>query len=242
MINANSQELVGKQTYPKKPPTDADLLRPSGVLVIGTDTDVGKTYQACRLAQLLVAAGGRIGVYKPVASGVGTSRISDAQLLQAAAQTDISVDRICPQAFSAPLAPPVAARLEGREVDEAALLAGAVWWREYCDFLIVEGAGGALSPISPTMTVLDLANELRLPVVLIAANRLGVVNHALLTLEALDSRSLTIAGIVLNELPPSGDDSDKLVQETNYQLLRSFVRHDLPIVASIEQLNLVDSR
>ncbi len=238
MVNANSQRLVDKQTCRKKLGSDADLLGMSGVFIIGTDTEVGKTYQACRLAEALVAAGRCIGVYKPVASGSSSTSPSDAQLLQAAARSNIALNRICPQFFSAALAPPVAARMEGSQVDERKLIAGARWWKTRCDFLIVEGAGGALSPISDSLTVLDLALELQLPVVLVAANRLGVVNHVLLSLEALFARALPIAGIVLNDLPSSHPDSDRLVRETNFELLRRTVTSELPIVKSIELLKL----
>lgn len=238
MVNANSQRLVDKQTYPKKLCSDADLLGMSGVFIIGTDTEVGKTYQACRLAEALVAAGRRIGVYKPVASGASSTSPSDAQLLQAAARSNIALNRICPQIFSAALAPPVAARMEGSQVDEQKLMAGARWWKSHCDFLIVEGAGGALSPISDSLSVLDLALALQLPVVLVAANRLGAVNHVLLTLEALFARALPIAGIVLNELPISHSDADRLVRQSNFELLRTTVTSNLPIVESIEQLKL----
>lgn len=239
-----------------------------GVFIIGTDTEVGKTYQAVKLAQALCARSIRVGAYKPVASGVitqaannmGTTTASpphhhmpsDATLLQAAAQTPVPIERICPQSFRAPLAPPVAASLEGRTVDEPLLRAGAEWWKNACDFLIVEGAGGALSPISASLTVLDLASSFRLPLVVVAANRLGVVNHVLLTLEASAARGLHVIGIVLNDLPasahysaanssldnalPPGSAETSSAQATNKQLLRSFVDQRIAIIDSIESL------
>lgn len=238
-----------------------------GVFIIGTDTEVGKTYQAVKLAQALCARSIRVGAYKPVASGVmtqpannlGTSTASpthphlpsDATLLQAAAQIPEPIERICPQSFRAPLAPPVAASLEGRTVDEPMLRTGAEWWKNACDFLIVEGAGGALSPISASLTVLDLACSLGLPLIVVAANRLGVVNHVLLTLEASAARGLRVIGIVLNNLPASPLDSaahpshdytlpgsaeTRSAQATNKQLLRSFVDERIAIIDSIESL------
>lgn len=235
-----------------------------GVFIIGTDTEVGKTFQACRLARTLLARGAKVGVYKPVASGVLSTdctkkekplaekllmeRNSDAELLRAAAGSHQPLSRICPQTFVAALAPPLAARLEGKQVDQDLLTEGALWWRDRCDFLIVEGAGGALSPISDSMLVLDLAQKLGLPLVLVAANRLGVVNHTLLSIEAARARQLELLGIVLNTLPsgspsqyPSVNitpktvaDDDDLARRTNRELLQKFVT--LPIVDNIEEL------
>lgn len=244
--NATSPAAHGKPT---------GLLGWPGVFIIGTDTEVGKTVQACRLARTLADRGIDVGVYKPVASGapvlpessVQRSVVgSDAEQLRAAARSCQPLLRVCPQSFAAPLAPPVAAELEGKSVDERLLIDGAQWWLSHCDFLVVEGAGGALSPISESMLVLDLAQRLQLPLVLVAANRLGVVNHTLLTIEAVHARQLQLHGIVLNTIPIPGDpltrssaDSalaidDDAVCQTNRDLLQRFTT--TPIVDSIEQL------
>ena len=172
-----------------------------GLFVIGTDTEVGKTFVACRLAKLLVELGMRVGVYKPVASGSVEMSRSDAELLRAAANQDCELEYVCPQQFAAPVAPPIAAAMERREVDEALLLSGANWWLGRCELLIVEGAGGALSPISSKQTVLDLAVQFGYPLLLVVASRLGAVNHTLLTLEAAHKRGLRVEAIVLNQLP-----------------------------------------
>lgn len=172
-----------------------------GLFVIGTDTEVGKTFVACRLAKLLVEMGMRVGVYKPVASGSIDSSPSDWELLREAANQFCELEQVCPQQFAASVAPPVAAAMEGRTVDEALLLTGANWWLGRCDLLIVEGAGGALSPISPRQTVLDLAVQFGYPLLLVVGNRLGAVNHTLLTLEAAQKRGLRVEAIVLNQLP-----------------------------------------
>jgi dethiobiotin synthetase len=172
-----------------------------GLFVIGTDTEVGKTFVACRLAMMLVKMGMRVGVYKPIASGGIDTYPSDAELLREAANQLCELKHVCPQQFAASVAPPVAAALEGRTVDEALLLTGANWWLGRCELLIVEGAGGALSPISPRQTVLDLAVQFGYPLLLVVANRLGAVNHTLLTLEAAQKRGLRVEAIVLNQLP-----------------------------------------
>ena len=173
----------------------------SGLFVIGTDTEVGKTFVACRLAKLLVESGMRVGVYKPISSGSADSQPGDGELLRDAANQLCEIEHVCPQQFAASVAPPVAAAMEGRTVDEALLLSGANWWLGRCELLIVEGAGGALSPISPRQTVLDLAVQFDFPLLLVVANRLGAVNHTLLTLEAAQKRGLRVEAIVLNQLP-----------------------------------------
>ena len=209
------------------------------VFIVGTDTEVGKTFQAELLVRHLAAQGLTIGVYKPVASGHRQDADSDAGRLLAATGKDWPMDRVCPQRFAAELAPPVAARLENRDVDEPLLHSGICWWYEQCELLIVEGAGGALSPISETMTCLDLAGLADLRLILVAANRLGVVNHVLLSVEAIRSRQLPLLGVVLNDIPPNAaqDDSPNVDQScgSNQQLLTGFLK-DVPIVPSIVDL------
>ncbi len=213
----------------------------NGVFVVGTDTEVGKTYQAAALARHLVAQGHHIGAYKPAASGVVQGQSSDPEILRAAAGLSCSLDRVCPQQFSAALAPPIAARVENRQVDEELLTAGAAWWQDNCDFLIVEGIGGVLAPVSDSLTVLDLCVELRLPTIVVAANRLGVVNHTLLTLEAISARGLHNLGVVLNTMPAdrsrlqTGARDESL--ESNASLLRMFTP-DTKIVSSICDLEI----
>lgn len=217
------------------------------LLIVGTDTEIGKTFQACLLAKALSASGRRIGVYKPVASGSCSIDQSDAELLQAATGRKWPLERVCPQNFAAAVAPPVSARLEGRQVNETLIVEGCRWWFDKCDVLIVEGAGGVLSPISATMTVLDFAcriSELplcNLQLILIAANRLGMVNQSLLSVEAIQSRGLELSGIVLNYPgsesyagnPANGDDPSI---KTNRDLLCSFLKSPIPVVDSILEL------
>ena len=175
--------------------------------ILGTDTEIGKTYVTAKLAGELVRAGRRIGVYKPAASGVALgSGESDADFLAAAARVEVPIERVCPQCFAAPLAPPVAASLEGRLVNEQQLISGAVWWQERCQLLLVEGAGGVLSPISQRWTCLDLALELSkviesFHVLLVTEHRLGMVNQTLMALEAIDRRKLPLLGTFINQRP-----------------------------------------
>jgi len=174
--------------------------------ITGTDTGVGKTHFSVWLIGQLRAAGHRVGAYKPVCSGVETRDgqliWEDADRLSTALGGDWPLDRIAPQRFQAPLAPPVAAALETREVDEQLLMAGAEWWDGRVEVLVIEGAGGWLSPISTNWTNADLSRRLKTPVVLVAGNRLGVINHALLSIAEI-CRTCDLAGVVLNQLAPT---------------------------------------
>lgn len=203
-------------------------MQTAGIFVVGTDTEVGKTYQCVELARSLTPSRS-VGVYKPVASG-GSGEGGDPHSLSMAVDSRWPIERICPQVFQAPVAPPVAAGLESREVDEQLLREGAEWFEGRCDYLIVEGAGGVLSPISNSMTVLDLAESLQLPIALIAANKLGVVNHTLLSIAAIESRGLQLSAIVLNSWDAIQDPS----QQSNKRLLGQFTQ--IPILGSLAEL------
>lgn len=186
-------------------------LRLPGLFITGTDTGVGKTHVASIIVRELRSAGHRVGAYKPVCSGAmqasGGVIWDDIERLRNALGETCPDDAICPQRFLAPLAPPVAARLEGRTVDSELLLAGAQWWNDRADVLVVEGAGGLLAPVTGTATVADLAQEFGYPLVIVSRCGLGTINHTLLTVEASRNRRLPIAGIVLNQSSPEDDRS-----------------------------------
>ena len=181
------------------------------LFITGTDTEVGKTHFTVWLIGQLRSAGLTVGAYKPACSGAIVSggeggserslRWEDPDLLAAALGGAWPLERIAPQCFREPLAPPAAAKLEAREVDERLLVSGAEWWDGQVHLLLVEGAGGWYSPLSTNWTNADLAARLHAPVVLVAGDRLGVINHSLLTIEAI-RRTSPLAGIVLNELSP----------------------------------------
>ncbi len=132
---------------------------------------------------------------------------SDVEALYTATNAAFPRERLCPQTFLAPLSPPAAAALEGREVDEALLVAGYHWLAERAEMVLVEGAGGFYSPISTNWLNADLAERIGLPVLIVAPNRLGTINQTLLTIEAVRSRGLTVAGVVLNRIHETNDPS-----------------------------------
>lgn len=168
----------------------------AGLFVTGTDTDVGKTAVAAAIARQLVAEGRSVGVYKPVASGVTTT--SDALRLWEAAGRPLSLRQVCPQAFAAPVAPPRAARAEGRSVDESLLRAGIEPWQVASDIVIVEGAGGLFSPAGDRSLNVDLARDLALPLVIVDAARLGAIGRSLMAVTAARAAGLVVAAVVLS--------------------------------------------
>lgn len=182
-----------------------------GLFVTGTDTEVGKTYVTALIAHSLRKEGVRVGAYKPVCSGGETGLDGrlvwpDIETLAEAIDGRDATERICPQRFVAPLAPPVAARLEDRSIDADLLRRGRDWWNDRADFLLVEGVGGLLCPLTEEETVADLAADLGYPLIVVARLGLGTINHTLLTVEVAQSRGLKVAGIVLNEIVPNPED------------------------------------
>lgn len=180
------------------------------IFVTGTDTDVGKTWISNLILRHLVSVGHRVGAYKPVCSGAvtgedGQPMWSDVSILAAAIGSD-DIDRVCPQRFAAAVAPNVAAAMEGRAVDDLLLTAAAASWNDYADLLLIEGAGGLLCPLSDRSLVVDMALALQTPLVIVAANRLGVLNHTMLTVEVARSRGLTVAAVILNSVQQFSDD------------------------------------
>ncbi|GIW93325.1 MAG: ATP-dependent dethiobiotin synthetase BioD [Pirellulaceae bacterium] len=200
--------------------------------MVGTDTNVGKTYVGCLIVQALRKRGHRVGVYKPVASGVGEDEQweqSDPYLLWQAAGRMASVHLVCPQNFRAPLAPPAAAEAEGKSVDGALLRDGLSAWEPLCDLVLVEGVGGWFAPVSDSDLVCDLATEFGYPVVVVAANRLGVINHTLLTVQAVHHAGLHVLGVILND--PFQADRQDLSTRSNYRYLARFC--NAPILGQV---------
>ena len=206
-----------------------------GLFITGTGTGVGKTYVTALIARALRAAKVRVGVYKPVASGCETrdgSLVSpDAVALWEEAGRPGSLERVCPQMFAAPLAPHLAARAEGRRVDPKLLRAGLEYWRETSEVVLVEGAGGLMSPISDDDYNADLAAEFGFPLVVVAANELGVINATLQTLitAATYCDGLDVAGVVLNSVVRRDDDAS--VESNADELARRCVP---PLLATVE--------
>jgi dethiobiotin synthetase len=213
-----------------------------GLFIIGTGTGVGKTYIAALMARALHAAGKRVGVYKPVASGCdvrdGQLVSSDAVALWEAAGRPGALEQVCPQMFAAPLAPHLAAREEGRRVDLKLLRRGIEYWRNHSDIVLVEGAGGLMSPISDDDYNADLAEEFGFPLVVVAVNSLGTINATLQTLVTADTfrDGLAVAGIVLNS--PRIPTNDPSVDSNADELARRCIA---PLLANVKHGGGIDT-
>ncbi len=179
---------------------------PRGFFVTGTDTGVGKTRVAVAILHALAGAGARVAGMKPVASGCalvnGRLINDDARALQAASSVKLTADEVNPYAFAPAIAPHVAARRAGVVIDLSRLVAGFEQLAARADSVVVEGAGGWLVPIGEARTMADLAAALRLPVILVVGMRLGCINHALLTAEAIAASGQLLAGWVANDAQP----------------------------------------
>ena len=185
---------------------------PRGLFISGTDTEIGKTYCTALIAKALVAAGRKVGVYKPAASGCemqdGQLVSEDAVALWQAAEQPLTLEAVCPQRFAAPLAPHLAAKEEGKTIDAELLRTGIAAWQGQCDIVLVEGAGGLLSPMGEEEYVADLALDFGYPLVVVTANKLGVLHHTLATLIAAATfrDGLEVAGVVLNDIGANAND------------------------------------
>lgn len=177
-----------------------------GLFVTGTDTDVGKTAVAVAILHELRAAGRLVGGYKPVASGGAAG--GDAAALWAAAGQPLSLAAVCPQVFSAAIAPHRAARLESRHVDERLLRTGFEPWRARGGVVVVEGAGGLFSPLADTTLNVDLVRDLGLPVVVVDVARLGAIGRTLGLVRAARAEGLRVAAVVLSQVAALGGAAD----------------------------------
>ena len=222
-----------------------------GIFITGTDTGVGKTFFACGLAALLRESGYKVGVMKPAETGCeqGEGKLvpRDALALKEASGCELSVETVCPYPFCEPLAPGVAAEREGGRIDIDRLMRLYGEISADHDVTIVEGAGGLMVPLLPSFTYADFARVLKLPLIVVAANKLGMINHLLLTLEHASCQGLRVLGYVLNQI----ESQPSLAAETNREALVSLTgvpcMGELPHVENSQRqkappLNLIDEQ
>jgi len=182
----------------------------NGYFITGSDTDVGKTYIACQIVKQLAQAGLVVETRKPAESGCepggnGELLTHDAAALQAANGNREPIERIVGFRLRAALAPHRAARLENRKLYIEDLVDAC--GRDHPEHaLLVEGAGGFYSPLAENGLNADLASALQLPVIIVVSDRIGAVNQALMTVQAVESRQLRVAAIVLNQVETQADD------------------------------------
>ena len=173
--------------------------------VTSTGTDIGKTYVACGLLRHWRGKGHKVGAYKPLLSGFDPAQVaqSDAGRLLAALGRPLdanTLDEVSPWRYTAAISADAAAAKEGKRVDYDAVLAGSQHFLQGdYDFALIEGAGGVMAPLSDDRTMLDFAQDLKLPAILVVGSYLGTLSHSLTALSMLESRGVQVAVIVMNE-------------------------------------------
>lgn len=216
---------------------------PRGLFVTGTDTEVGKTLVSCGLLQALADQGLSTAGYKPVAAGTeargGVEVNDDVAALCAASRPPLPSEAVCACLLKAACAPHIAARLEGREISPSALIDGARRLAGQADVVVVEGVGGFCVPLAGDWGTDDLAAELALPVVLVVGLRLGCLNHALLTAQAVRARGLTLAGWVANRIDPRMPWTEDNLATLQARLARHF---DAPHLGTVPWLEAPSAR
>jgi dethiobiotin synthetase len=191
-------------------------------LVTGTDTGIGKTFCGCGLIRAARAAAVKCTGMKPFCTG----DTSDVELIAAAGGNDIPHHLLNPVWLRPPLAPYAAAMLENRPIDITAVKEAYHQLAAKYDLVLVEGAGGLLVPILRDYNFRDLAVDLNLEVILVAPNRLGVINHVLLSAESIANAGLRLALLILNDLDPE----PTLATQTNPSILEELL--DVPLYSS----------
>jgi dethiobiotin synthetase len=203
-----------------------------GIFITGTDTGVGKTYVAAGIAAALRSRGANVGVMKPVETGCrirsGALIPADALRLVRAARAHDPLALINPYRFRKPLAPSVAAALEGKKIQVSRIMHAYRTLLRRHDFMIIEGAGGIMVPLARNYLYLDLARSIGLPVVVVARPGLGTINHTLLTVAALGERGISIAGVVINY---SDDRKPGLAEETSPGAIEKISR--VPVLGTV---------
>lgn len=203
-----------------------DAARPSGLFITGTDTGVGKTLVASALIRLHAAAGLRTAGMKPVASGAfhdgAAWRNEDVDALLSAANVALPGRLVNPYLFKSATAPHIAAEEEGVAIDLDHLERCYREIGETADVVVVEGAGGFIVPLDAAANSDDFVARLGLPVILVVGIRLGCINHALLTQQAIFAKPLRLAGWVANHIDPDEPYAQAMVDS-----LRSRIRAPL---------------
>lgn len=176
--------------------------------VTGTDTDVGKTVASSALLLAAGRAGYRTAGYKPVASGCTLTpeglRNPDALMLQKCSVVPLNYHEVNPLAFAEPTSPHIISASEGRPITFAAMSAGLSELAKKADWLLTEGAGGWYTPLSDKTTFAEWVTAEQLPVILVVGMRLGCINHAMLTVDAIDKAGVPLGGWIANDVQPPG--------------------------------------
>ena len=199
------------------------------LLITGTDTEAGKTVVTTALAAYWQKYYPQrsLGIMKPIQSGVG-----DRELYQTLFNLEQSSEEITPLYFQAPLAPPIAAAKENRQVDLAIVWRSLLALQKQRDFVLVESLGGLGSPITDELTVADLAGEWRLPTVLVVPVRLGAISHAVANVALARQTKINLRGIILNCTQPRTE--EEIADLTPPKLIQSLT--NIPVLGCVPYL------
>ena len=205
----------------------------AGFFVAGTDTGVGKTFFSAALLRRFGALGLRAAGMKPIAAGCERGRNEDVEALLAASTPGLDRGLVCPYLFEPPIAPHIAAREAGVKIDLAAIEQAFVTLTKSLDVVVVEGVGGFRVPLGERMNAAAIPKRLGLPVILVVGLRLGCLNHALLTQEAIEADGLALAGWVANRIDPAMARAEENVEALE-QRLHAPLLADVPFGAPSE--------
>ena len=195
------------------------------LFITGTDTGVGKTHTAARLLHLLRASGSSCAGMKPICCGDRR----DAELLLAAGSDGLTIDDVNPVWLKTPAAPIVGSLMEKVDIDIDHILAAFHSLQSRVEHVIVEGVGGWMVPIRRDYFVSDLAAVMKLPVLVVAYNRLGCLNHAVLTVHSILGHGLRCVGLVLN----NAQETDDIATLTNTDILGKIL--DVPLLCGLRE-------
>jgi len=216
---------------------------PSGIFITGTDTNVGKSMLTATIGVALQKLGLRLGVMKPVETGINELShgfVTDGSRLQRVLATDDPTNVVTPYQFPDPLAPLAASRTAQKPIDFELIKNRYYELSGNCEFLLIEGIGGVMVPLTEKQTVRDLIVYLELPCIVVSRPTLGSVNHTLLTLEALRDRNIQVLAVVLNQTTSAlRSEVEQLQIESTSQLIRELSR--VPVVGPVPFEPLVET-
>ena len=203
----------------------------NGIFITGTDTGIGKTIVAGGIAAYLKECGVSVGVMKPISSG-GTE---DAEFLKQIANLNDPLSLINPIALKNPLAPSVAAELEGMEIDLSSIEKVYNQLKNKYDLLVVEGVGGIAVPLSKNLLVTHLIKQLNLPIIIVGHLGLGTLNHTLLSVAFAEQANLQILGIILNS---THNHAPGLAEQTNPDEIEKITK--IPVIGILPYQEEID--
>ncbi|MEH0021349.1 MAG: adenosylmethionine--8-amino-7-oxononanoate transaminase [Desulfobacter sp.] len=201
-------------------------MTPNGLVITGTDTDIGKTVVTAALIRAFNTLEHPVHVLKPVQTGCSGGAAPDVEVYRTAGHSTLHEPIYC---FDMPCSPHLAAEKQGQEISLDRLADRCRKVLDAAPFTLIEGAGGIFTPLNRTASFLDLVKQLGLRAVVVADNRLGMLNHTVLTMDALEMNGITVAALVINHCAPAGDKDQEIIQQDNPDYLRQKYP-DIPVI------------